>query len=254
VVEGHGLDSQEKLCRNYALEHGYQVIEVFLDKAEHGWLFDRPEMKRLLLRLDGFKFEPERVVVIFDDLKRFARDVEVHFALKREIYGRNGCVESPNFRFEDTPEGKFIETVIAAESELEKNQNTRQVIQKMKARLESGYWPFNPPLGLVNKKDLLRGKVLVPQEPFASIFSEAIIKFSKGLLATLEETRRFILGKYARYGITRKLSLNGTRLILSQPLYFGLIQYLPWEVPLAKAQHDGFLDGSYFYKVQEIFS
>ncbi|MNC98631.1 hypothetical protein D3C83_166570 [compost metagenome] len=44
-------------------------------------------------------------------------------------------MECLNFKFEDTPEGKFIETIIAAQGELERLQGLRQTIQKMKARV-----------------------------------------------------------------------------------------------------------------------
>jgi site-specific DNA recombinase len=185
VDEGHGLDGQEKRCRDYAISQGYQIIDVFPDEAMSGGLFDRPGMKKLLNCLEKYQNEPEKVVVVFDDLKRFARDTEVHFGLKREIYGRNGRVECPNFKFEDSPEGKFVETVMAATSELERNQNKRQVKQKMKARIDLGFWPFCPPLGLANTKDPIRGKVLTNQEPLASIFKEAIEGFGSRKLMTL---------------------------------------------------------------------
>ncbi|MBL8564640.1 MAG: recombinase family protein [Hyphomicrobiaceae bacterium] len=44
-----------------------------------------------------------------------------------------------NFNFEDSPEGEFIEAIIAAQSQLERQQNSRQVRQKMRARIINGY-------------------------------------------------------------------------------------------------------------------
>src|SRR6185437_609440 len=130
VVEGHGLDSQEKLCRNYAESNGHNVIAVFKEKGIKGALFEREAMQELLTFLEenDSNNPNDKIVVIFDDLKRFARDVPVHFKLKTEIYGRNAVVESPNFKFEDTPEGKFVETIISATGALEKDQNRRQVL------------------------------------------------------------------------------------------------------------------------------
>lgn len=119
VNEGHGLDSQEVHCHEYAKSQGYEIVETFRDEGESGGLFDRTGMKQLLSYLEEHRVESEKIVVIFDDLKRFARDTEIHFALKKEIYGRNGTVESPNFKFEDTPDGKFVETVLAAHAELD---------------------------------------------------------------------------------------------------------------------------------------
>ena len=88
-----------------------------------------------------------RIRCIFDDLKRFARDTEFHIKLRQEFKARGARIECLNFKLEDTPEGKFVETIMAAQGELEREQNRRQVIQKMKARVEKGYWVFHPPVG-----------------------------------------------------------------------------------------------------------
>lgn len=145
-LEGSGLESQEQRCRAYADEKGYVVEAVFPDDVSGGGDFmRRPGMVALLSYLDAQKGKP--YAVIFDDLKRFARDTEFHLKLRREFAKRGAIIECLNFRFEDTPEGKFIETVIAAQGELEREQNRRQVVQKMKARVESGFWVFRAPVG-----------------------------------------------------------------------------------------------------------
>ena len=252
VKEGHGLESQEERCRNYAKSQGYQTIDVFRDEGESGGLFERTGMKQVLACLEQYLVEPEKVVVVFDDLKRFARDTEVHFALKKEIYSRNGRVESPNFRFEDTPDGKFVETVMAAHAELERNQNKRQVIQKMKARLEMGCWPFCSPPGLKHIKTEAYGKVPMPVEPIAGILKEAIEGYKDGLLLTLDEVRRFILRKYEQHGIDRKLSLRGVNDILTELLYTGWVEYLPWGVSLREGRGEGFISLETYKTVQEI--
>ena len=202
VNEGHGLDSQERLCLNYAKNMNYKVLKIFKEEGVSGGLFERPTMKRLLHFLDEYKFgnEDEKIIVIFDDLKRFARDIQVHFQLKKEIYGRRGIVESPNFKFEDTPEGKFVETVLAGAAELERNQNTRQVKSRMKARLETGYWCFrSAPKGLRYTKHPLHGKILMREEPYATIYKEAIESFRDGLLNTIEQVQEFINKKYKKH-------------------------------------------------------
>jgi len=239
VKEGHGLDSQEKRCRDFAQNNDLLVEKVFREEGITGGLFDRPAMKNLLDYLD--KHVGKKYVIIFDDIKRFARETTIHFQIKSEIYGRGSRVASPNFRFEDTPEGKFVETVFAAQAELERNQNKRQVIQKMKARLDLGYWPFCPPPGLKNMQDPARGKVLQPQPPLSDIYKEAIEKFESRELLTQEEVQAFILKRYREYGIKRPLSLNGTRNILTEILYTGYVEYQPWSVALKKGQHSGFI-------------
>lgn len=118
-------------------------------------------MKRVLNYIDLY---PEKqYVLVFDDLKRFARNTRFHLELRQELRARSCDVMSPNFKFDNTPEGEFIETIIAAQNELERKQNRRQVCQKMKARLEQGFWCFDRPLGYRYQKATSGGKVLTPE-------------------------------------------------------------------------------------------
>lgn len=161
-TEGSGLESQEHRCRQYAEARGFEVEAVFPDDASGGGDFmKRPGMVNLLRYIDA---QPDKnYVVIFDDLKRFARDTEFHIKLRREFQQRDARIECLNFKLDDTPEGKFVETIFAAQGELEREQNRRQVIQKMKARVEKGYYVFHPPIGYRYEKDRTHGKLLGPQ-------------------------------------------------------------------------------------------
>src|SRR6056297_3873315 len=178
-TEGGGLDSQEHRCRQYAAAQGYEVEVVFPDDASGGGDFiNRPGMVALLSYLDA---QPDKeYVVIFDDLKRFARDTEFHIKLRREFLTRGAKIECLNFKLDDTPEGRFVETIFAAQGELERQQNRRQTIQKMKARVEKGYWVFQPPIGYRFGKTAEHGKLLVPHEPHASIIREALEGYAVG--------------------------------------------------------------------------
>ena len=256
--EGHGLDSQIKRCKDYSLSKGYRIVKIYREEATSGGLplFQRPVMKQLLIDLDNhrIKYPDREIVVVFDDLKRFAREVEVHFMLKREIYGRGARVECPNFRFEDTPEGKFVETMLAASAELERNQNKRQVVQKMKARIEGGYWTFCTPPAMKNLKDPLHGKLLHPFEPFASIFKKAIEAFASDYINSRDEVTDFINSEYKKIGLTKKISNDGAQRVLINPLYAGYLEYKRWGVPLMKAKHEGFISFDTYQKVQKKLS
>lgn len=101
-TEGSGQKTQEHRCREYALSRGYAVEAVFYDDVTGGGDFmKRPGMVELLNYMDARTFET--YVVIFDDLKRFARDTEFHLKLKRAMNARGARRECLNFTFEDTP-------------------------------------------------------------------------------------------------------------------------------------------------------
>ena len=113
------MHSQEHRCRDYAAARGYDVEAVFRDDVSGGGDFmQRPGMVAML-RFMGVQSH-DGYVVIFDDLKRFARDTIFHLKLRQELAAYGATVECLNFKFEDTPEGQFVETVIAAQGQLER--------------------------------------------------------------------------------------------------------------------------------------
>lgn len=220
--EGHGLESQEIRCRQFAAQKGYDVAAVFPDTFTGGGDFmQRPGMVALLSYLDA---QPnENYVVIFDDLKRLARDLRFHLELRDAFQKRRARIECLNFNFEDTPEGEFIKAIMAAQGDLERKQNGRQVAQKMKARMQLGYWIHNAPVGCKYETIKGRGKMLFPDEPRASIVREAYEGYAVGRFQTLAEVQRFLenspefprnnKGKVTRQRATDTLTTRSTRAI-----------------------------------------
>ncbi len=248
--EGQGLDSQEHRCRVYAAQKGYVVDRVFQDSFTGGGNFmDRPAMKALLGYVD--EHGESEYVVIFDDLKRFARDTLFHWSLRQAFRQRRIKPECLNFNFEDTPEGEFIETILAAQGELERKQNRRQVIQKQRARLERGYWPFFPPPGYKGRRDATHGRLLMPDEPRASLIREAFQGFASGrferhadVLSFLQKNG-FFSARASQLGYIEDVSRLLTRVI-----YAGDIEYQPWGIPRRIGHHEPLVSRDTFDRVQ----
>ncbi|MEM6537373.1 MAG: recombinase family protein [Pseudomonadota bacterium] len=249
--EGNGLDSQEHRCRQYATAKGYDVAAVFPDDISGGGDFmKRPGMVALLSFLDA---QPnERFVVIFDDLKRYARDTEFHLKLRREMAMRGATRECLNFNFEDSPEGKFFETIAAAQGELEREQNGRQTRQKMRARVEKGYYCFAPVRGYkyVTLED--GGKMLAPDEPNATIMREALEGFASGRFQTATEVQRFLNGypSLFRKGCTA-IGYQSVFNLLRCPLYAGRMTIKPYGLHLAPAKHEALVSFATWKKIQD---
>ncbi len=242
-LEGSGLDSQEHRCRQYADSKGYAVDAVFPDDSSGGGDFmDRPGMVALLAFLAAQKGKP--YVVIFDDLKRFARDTEFHIKLRREFAERGARIECLNFNFEDSPEGRFIETISAAQGQLEREQNRRQVVQKMKARVEKGYYVFHPPIGYRYARDRAHGKLLVPNEPLASIVKEVLEGYASGRFSSQAEVKRFLESKPEFPKITTNGEVRQTKVreLLERPTYAGYVEAPNWGVSLRKGHHEPLID------------
>lgn len=251
VEEGHGLQSQETRCRQYALEKGYNVEAVFPDGVSGGGDFmKRPGMVALLAYLEAQA--GQKYIVIFDDLKRFARDTEFHIKLRRELAARSASVECLNFKFEDSPEGRFIETILAAQGELERAQNGRQVSQKMKARMMNGYWCFHAPSGYRYAKTKEHGKLLVRDEPLASVVQEVFERLANGSLQTVTEAVAF-LGAQAGWTSLRSSAVNYQTIydLLRRPLYAGYIEMPTWDIALQRGKHEPLISFETWQKAQE---
>ena len=251
--EGSGLDSQEYRCRQYAEAKGYSVEAVFPDDVSGGGDFmKRPGMVALLAYMDARA--GERFVVIFDDLKRYARDVEFHLKLRRIMQERGAVRECLNFNFEDTPEGKFNEIISAAAGELERLQHARQSKQKSMARVEQGYCiQATPPIGLKYVKAKGGGKVLVHDEPYASIVREAMEGFASGRFASQSEVKRFLEAQpeYPKTMAGGGVRIQKVRWMLGQILYAGYVAAPKWGIPMRDGQHEGLISKETFWRIQD---
>ncbi len=250
--EGSGLESQEHRCRKYALERGYEVEAVFSDEVTGGGDFmKRPGMVALLRYLDDHS--EENYVVIFDDLKRYARDTVFHMKLKQEMEQRSATRECLNFKFEEGPIGTFIETVIAAQGQLEREQNQIQVIQKMTARLEKGKAVFHMPRGYRYAPGKEHGgKILVRDEPIASVVTEALEGFASGRFQTQTEVQRF-LEAHPDFPKPKsgRVSQSVVKGMLQRVLYAGYIDYSRWGISIRKGIHEPLISFETFQRIQE---
>ena len=249
--EGSGLTSQEYRCRQYAREKGYIVDRVFPDEITGGGDFmKRKGMVALLAFLD--ERPNENYVVIFDDLKRYARDAEFHLTLRRLMMERGATRECINFNFEDSPEGKFFETIAAAQGELERAQNGRQVSQKMRARIEQGYYCLARVPGYRYVRDKGGGKILIPDEASAPLIREAMEGFAAGRFQSISEVKRFL---ESSPGIRRnrhgEINWQTVTDILRRPLYAGYITVEKWGIHLLPGKHEPLVSFATWRKVQD---
>ena len=206
-------------------------------------------MRALLDYVD--KHPSKKYVVIFDDLKRFARNTIFHWNLRSAFKVRNITPLCLNYKFDDTPEGTFVETIFAAQNQLEREQNRRQVIQKMKARLEAGYWPFGSKKGYEIVKDRAHGKLAVPTKEAFKVLKPAIEGFATGKLTRKIDVCRYLFERNFWERQTMERYIETTTAILKDPFYAGDIEYKKWDVSRRKGHHQGIISSKTFEAVQE---
>ena len=187
--QGDGLDSQETRCREYAKFKGYEVVSVFTDDMS-GSLAARPGMQAMLSFLR--KHRKNSHVVIIDDISRLARGLEAHLKLRSEIGGAGGILQSPSIEFREDSDSQLVENLLASVSQHQRQKNGEQTVNRMRSRIMNGYWVFQAPLGYRYERTSGHGKMLVRDEPRASILQEALESYASGRFQTQVEVKRFL--------------------------------------------------------------
>lgn len=248
TTRGDGLSSQETRCREYARYRGHDVVKVFKDDMSGG-LVARPGMKAMLAFLKSQRKNPH--VVIIDDISRLARGLEAHLQLRADIANASGILESPSIEFGEDSDSKLVENLLASVSQHQRQKNGEQTKNRMRARAMNGYWVYHPPVGYRFDRAKGGGKILVPQEPEASIIREALEAYASGRLDTQAEVMRFLNAHPELMAGGRKPFTNQRVTdILTQPLYAGYIELPRWDISMRKAQHEGLISFETFEAIQ----
>lgn len=251
-LEGHGRESQEERCRQDLKSIGVPFTRAFPDTfTGAGDFMKRPAMRDMIAYIDA---NPQtKFVVVFDDLKRLARDVDAHFKLRAAFKIRDVELRCPNYNFDESEEGEFVELIFAGQAQLERKQNRRQVIQKMKARLELGYWPFAGRRGYDMTKDPLHGKVHVANREGRTIMREALEGFASGKILRKVDVARFLFerGFWKKSKRIAERFSDEASVLLQDVFHAGYVEYPPWGVARRKGQHKGIISLETFELIQK---
>ncbi len=251
VTRGHGLDSQESRCRDFAQFKGYEVDSVFRDEGVSGNLIDRPGIKAMLKHLRKGR-RSARYVVLIDDISRLARDIRAHWDLRDAITKTGAALESPAIEFGTDSNGRMFESVVAVTAQHAREVNKERVISRMQARVRDGYYIFAPIIGYRFDKVPGHGKMLVPDEPNASLVREALEGFASGRFQSATEVKRYL----ERFPTIRRNKHGEVRLqtvidMLERPLYAGYITVGKWDIYLQPGKHEPLISFATWQRIQK---
>jgi len=198
------------------------------------------------------KHKAEGRIVIIDDISRFSREMEGHWALRRQLKAAGGILESPSIEFGEDADSILQENVRASFAQHHRQKNAEQTRNRMRGRLLNGYWPFQASLGYkYDRREGHQGKCLVRHDPLASIIQEGLEGFASGRFQAQAEVKRFFEAHPAfprgHRGLVRNQLVHD---ILTKPLYAGYIEAPTWGIPLRKGNHDALISFETFDRIQ----
>ena len=246
---GDGLASQATRCREFARYRNLEVIEVFQD-SQSGSLIDRPGMQDMLKFLRAHR--KDNLTVIIDDLSRLARGMEAHIHLRTAIAEVGAKLASPSIEFGEDSDSVLVEHLLASVSQHHRQKNAEQTRTRRRARMLNGYWVHFAPIGYKYVSKPGHGKVLVRDEPLASIIAEGLEGYASGRFQIRAEVKRFFeqfpeFPKDAN-GEVKNEQINR---IFSRVIYAGHIQSDVMDVSLRPAQNEPLISLETFQKIQQ---
>ena len=142
--DSESIKTQKAMLTQYAKEHGFMVVEIYVDDGWSGLNFDRPDFNRMLDDIEAGKID----VVITKDLSRLGRDhlkvghfTEIYFPMKNVRYiAVNDCVDTAN-------RNNDIAALKNVMNEFYSRDNSRKIRSSIRARAKAGlyrcsYAPF----------------------------------------------------------------------------------------------------------------
>ncbi|MCT4654398.1 MAG: recombinase family protein [Cohaesibacter sp.] len=246
---GDGLNSQETRCRDFARLKGYQIVGVFSDDMS-GSTKQRPGMETMLSFVRKQKVKGTRILI--DDVSRLARGLDAHLELRRSIAEAGGVLESPSIEFGEDPDSILVENLLASVSQHQRQKNGEQTKNRMKARVQNGYWVFQAPAGYRYERVSGRGKMLVRDEPLASVIQEALEGYASGRFESQAEVQRFLLSNPLFPKDSRgEVRHQRVSVLLNQAAYAGYVEAPSWGVDLRVGQHQPIISSQTYQRIQE---
>lgn len=150
---GYSLPSQEKACRKFAKDNGYNVVDVFEERGESAKTVNRTEFQKMIkYALANKKVIDAIIVVRFD---RFSRDLEDQISLMKNFKKHNIEILSTSENNEDSPTGNLMRNIIGSFSQYENDVKSVRVKEGMKEAYLQGKWLWRAPIGYLYQYEKL---------------------------------------------------------------------------------------------------
>ena len=239
-LEGKAYDSlasQEDYLRSFVAQHGGEVFNVYSDTESGTKFHAREGLMELLADAQAGKFQ----AAVAYDMDRWARNVEIHFAVKK--ISREAGVDfiSATQRFGDDPEGKLMELQIAGFAQFYSDTISKKVKIKRLLMAKEGRWRGGKvPFGYKSVD-----KMLVPHPEEAKIVQQMFALYLEHSSLAAVRHRLEAQGHKSRSGAP--LSMSVLESVIKNRLYVGEIRENgEWY----KGRHEAIVDPVLFEAVQ----
>lgn len=223
--KGYSLDTQEKLCRDFAERNGYRVAGVYRDEGKSGTTLDRPALQDVLARCGDRSIN----AVIVQETDRLARNTHDHLTIRALLKKANvKLISVAQPMLDDSPEGKMIDTILASVNQFQSDLSGRKVRKALQEKFEQGWWPALAPVGYINVAEDDRGdgqrirKVIKSDPASWSILQTEFRRYLTGDYSA-DEIRDLLYERGVRSKTGKRIPHSVMVRMLRSPFYAGML-------------------------------
>lgn len=246
--EGNSLITQERFCRDYANKNGFEVVATFIEEGESAKTTNR---KQLLKMIEFCRKNKGKInSIIFYKIDRLSRDTADYLSLK-VLFNKLGIsICSTSEIIENTPTGRFMETVIAGSAQFDNEVRSERCRNGMIEAARSGRRPFKAPIGYINSE--VNGEPnLIINEKRAGFIRLIFERLATGLYSQ-EEVRREVNKNGAMLNNGNYISKQYMNVIARNKVYKGIID--SFNLGEIKGSFEPIISEELFDKVQYILN
>ncbi len=242
-VEGYSLDSQTDICTKEASRQGFEVVKIFREEGVSAKTLDRPELADLLRFVKDKKNAINAIFVYHTS--RLSRNT-LDFLTLKSLFAKIGVslISASEPIDGDTPEQKFLSTIMSAVNQLENEMRGRNVANSLKKRFFEGHITSKPPLGYLMQK--VEGKSIAVKDPvwfpILQVMWERVEAEHLSMRQIADELNKYKLHRFSRGSVEK---------IFKNKFYYGILTSQKYGETQGK--HEAMIDERTYYAVQFAF-
>ena len=243
------LKTQVEICKKAIHESNlYELAEngTYEDPGRSATNMDRPGLQDMLLRVEDDKTIG---AVFVQDTDRLARNVGDHLIIKTLLKKHEvKLISVSQSGLEDTPEGNFMDLVIAGVNQFQSQITARKTIKSMEQKFKDGGWPTHATIGYLNvgKKEHNEERTIIVDPINGPLVTEAFKMYATGdysVVAVADHLNK--KGMRSKNGKT--IFANKLAEVLKNHFYYGEMR---WRGLVNKGNHEPLTTKNIFDRCQ----
>ena len=219
-MEGSSIETQERICTDYALRNEYEIDRIFTEKGESAKTADRTELKALLDYVSKYSKNLEAAIIYKID--RLARNTLDHAQLKL-FFNKFGIkLVSATENLEDTPVGRLIENQLAGFAQFDNEIRAERCKIGMMAAVKAGRYVWKAPIGYKNTGGKGTSNLVLDTPKTVKLVRKTWEYIDTGYAP--EEARKAITKDGLRGASGKPVSKSNFHRLIRNKVYIGIIE------------------------------